>query len=383
MTEIACLIDYGIAPSMVLDSLRHLAVLHDRVNPVTTEVADYGIAAQITRHKVTHLQATPSMARLLLEDAPSRAAMAGLKTIALGGEALSQGLLADLRRNGSARVLNMYGPTETTIWSAVADLGTQADDVWLGDPIAATSLHLRDPQGEAVADGVAGELWIGGAGVTRGYWNRQAQTDAAFPQTDQGRLYRTGDLCRRDSTGRLRFLGRIDQQVKLRGYRIELGEIETRLARLPGVRDVAVVAKGQGPGDRQLIGYATGEGLDGAALRAALSRELPDFMVPLQIHVLPEMPLTPNRKIDRKALAAADAAPPAARVAPPAPPPVAAAAPVPAPAPEVNDLQSRIGQIMARILGLPEVRADDNFFQLGGHSLLAVQLHRTIRTSWQ
>ena len=379
VTEIACLIDYGIAPSMVLDSLRHLAVLHDRVNPVTTEVADYGIAAQITRHKVTHLQATPSMARLLLEDAPSRAAMAGLNTIALGGEALSQGLLADLRRNGSARVLNMYGPTETTIWSAVADLGTQADDVWLGDPIAATSLHLRDPQGEAVADGVAGELWIGGAGVTRGYWNRQAQTDAAFPQTDQGRLYRTGDLCRRDSTGRLRFLGRIDQQVKLRGYRIELGEIETRLARLPGVRDVAVVAKGQGPGDRQLIGYATGEGLDGAALRAALSRELPDFMVPLQIHVLPEMPLTPNRKIDRKALAAADAAPPTARVAPPAPPPVAAAAPVPAPAPEVNDLQSRIGQIMARILGLPEVRADDNFFQLGGHSLLAVQLHRTIR----
>ncbi|MDC6695304.1 AMP-binding protein, partial [Leclercia adecarboxylata] len=148
-----------------------------------------------------------------------------------------------------------------------------------------------------------------------------AQTDAAFPQTDQGRLYRTGDLCRRDSTGRLRFLGRIDQQVKLRGYRIELGQIETRLARLHGVRDVAVAAKGQGPADPQLSGYATGEGLDGAALRAALSRELPDFMVPLQIHVLPEMPLTPNRKIDRKALAAADAAPPAARVAPPAPPP--------------------------------------------------------------
>lgn len=386
VTEIACLIDYGIPTAQVMDSLTHLAQVHDRVNPAGAG-EDYGIAAQIRRHGVTHLQATPSMARLLLEDPESRAAMAGLRTIALGGEALGHGLLADLRRLGQARVLNMYGPTETTIWSAVADLGRSDHDVWLGDPIAATSLHLRDPRGRPVGDGVAGELWIGGAGVTRGYWNRPEQTAAAFPDTDQGRLYRTGDLCRRDSTGRLRFLGRVDQQVKLRGYRIELGEIETRLARQPGVSEVAVVAQGQAGGDRQLIGFVTGEdGLQPAALRAALSVELPDFMVPLQIHVLPEMPLTPNRKIDRKTLAAG-AIPAPAPV--PAPIVTAAVTAVPvtavpatdgaAPIAAAGDLQARIGQVMARILGLEAVRPEDNFFQLGGHSLLAVQLHRTIR----
>lgn len=384
--EIACLIDYGIPSDMVLEGLERLAQLHDRVNPLVQETGDYGIAAQIRRHGVTHLQATPSMARLLLEDAPSRAALAQLKLVALGGEALSPGLLADLRAASGARVLNMYGPTETTIWSAVADLGTSGEDVWLGEPIAGTSLELRDAAGQPVADGIAGELWIGGAGVTRGYWQREAQTAAAFPERPEGRRYRTGDLCRWDSTGRLRFLGRVDQQVKLRGYRIELGEIEARLARLPGVREVAVVAQAQGAGERQLAGFVTGEDLDGTALRTALSRDLPDFMVPLRITVLPAMPLTPNRKIDRKALAAGDPAvvPLAAPAKPAVAPAPKAAAPAPAaPAPAApaaaGDLQDRIGQVMARILGLPAVQPGDNFFELGGHSLLAVQLHRTIR----
>ncbi|MGR3249370.1 MAG: MupA/Atu3671 family FMN-dependent luciferase-like monooxygenase [Paracoccus sp. (in: a-proteobacteria)] len=378
VTEIACLIDYGIPTPQVLQGLEYLASVHDRVNPAGADAIDYGIAAQIRRHRVTHLQATPSMARLLLEDQASREAMAQLRMIMLGGEALSPGLLADLRSASRARILNMYGPTETTIWSAVADLGLDGDEVWLGEPITATSLQLRDPAGQPVADGVAGELWIGGAGVTRGYWNRQAQTDAAFPHKDGERLYRTGDLCRRDSRGRLRFLGRVDQQVKLRGYRIELGEIETRLARLPGVRDVAVVAQATTTGERQLIGYATGSDLDPTQLRAALSKDLPDFMVPLRIHILQAMPLTPNAKIDRKSLASAEPVP-APRSAPPAvpsAPEVAAAAPVVV---DTGDLQARIGQVMARILGLPQVQPGDNFFDLGGHSLLAVQLHRTIR----
>ncbi|WP_228461910.1 MupA/Atu3671 family FMN-dependent luciferase-like monooxygenase [Paracoccus liaowanqingii] len=388
VTEIACLIDYGIAPAQVLTGLEYLARLHDRVNPASE--GDYGIAAQIARHKVTHLQATPSMARLLLEDAASRAALSQLQLICLGGEALSPGLLADLRAASPARIMNMYGPTETTIWSATADLGHAGDQVWLGDPIAATSLHLRDPSGDPVGDGVAGELWIGGAGVTRGYFAREAQTAAAFPETPEGRLYRTGDLCRRDSAGRLRFLGRVDQQVKLRGYRIELGEIEARLARLPGIAEVAVVAQAQVSGERQLIGFVTGAAdLDPAGLRAALSRDLPDFMVPLRIHVLPAMPLTPNAKIERKALASAAPAPaprpvPATVVAPAPAAATNGAVPAPvAPAPagsvDAADLQDRIGQLMARILGLPAVQPGDNFFDLGGHSLLAVQLHRAIR----
>ncbi|MDM7256152.1 MAG: LLM class flavin-dependent oxidoreductase, partial [Paracoccus sp. (in: a-proteobacteria)] len=326
VTEIACLIDYGIPSAKVLQGLERLAQVHDRVNPEVTEGGDFGIAAQILRHGVTHLQATPSMARLLLEDPASRQAMGRLKLVALGGEALGPGLLADLRAACPARVLNMYGPTETTIWSAVADLGLKGDEVWLGEPIADTSLELRDLAGQPVAPGIAGELWIGGAGVTRGYWQRPEQTAAAFPEIDGRRLYRTGDLCRWDSQGRLRFLGRVDQQVKLRGYRIELGEIETRLARLPGIREVAVVAQAQPSGDRQLIGYVTGDDdLDMAAVKTALSRDLPDFMVPLRITRLDAMPLTPNRKIDRKLHASA---PPAA----PLPAPVVPA-PAPAPAP--------------------------------------------------
>ncbi|MFN3274063.1 MAG: MupA/Atu3671 family FMN-dependent luciferase-like monooxygenase [Paracoccus sp. (in: a-proteobacteria)] len=391
VSEIACLIDYGIPSDMVLAGLERLAELHDRVNPMVTTGGDYGIAAQIRRHQVTHLQATPSMARLLLEDPASREAMGQLRLIALGGEALSPGLLADLRGACPARVMNMYGPTETTIWSATADLGRDGTDVWLGEPIAGTVLELRDPAGQIVADGVAGELWIGGAGVTRGYWQRAQQTEGAFPDQPEGRRYRTGDLCRRDSSGRLRFLGRVDQQVKLRGYRIELGEIEARLARLPGIREVAVVAQDQGQGDRQLIGFVTGDaGLDPAALRAALSRDLPDFMVPLRIHVLPAMPLTPNAKIDRKSLAMAE---PARPMAVRAPAPVPASNPAPAAsasvtagpgngadtATQANELQDQIGQLMARILGLPSVQPGDNFFQLGGHSLLAVQLHRAVR----
>ncbi|WP_410216627.1 MupA/Atu3671 family FMN-dependent luciferase-like monooxygenase [Paracoccus sp. (in: a-proteobacteria)] len=380
VTEIACLIDYGIAADTVMEGLHRLVQLHDRINPAATEDADYGIAAQIRRHGVTHLQATPSMARLLLEDPASLEALSGLQLIALGGEALSPGLLADLRKATRARIMNMYGPTETTIWSAVADLGQEGDDVWLGDPIARTTLELRDPAGQPVADGVAGELWIGGAGVTRGYWNRAQQTEAAFPQTPEGRLYRTGDLCRRDSGGRLRFLGRVDQQVKLRGYRIELGEIEARLARLPGIREVAVVARAEASGERQMIGFVTGDaGLDPVALRAALARDLPDFMVPLRIHVLPTMPLTPNRKIDRKTLATMEPPAPAALAVVPAPRPASAPIEAPIQGGDPEDLQERIGQLMARILGLSSVQPGDNFFDLGGHSLLAVQLHRSIR----
>ncbi|WP_022706032.1 MupA/Atu3671 family FMN-dependent luciferase-like monooxygenase [Paracoccus zeaxanthinifaciens] len=379
VNEIACLIDYGIPSAQVMEGLRHLAVLHDRVNPITETQGDYSIAAQIERHGVTHLQATPSMARLLLEDEATRKAMRGLRMIALGGEALSPGLLSDLRASSKARILNMYGPTETTIWSAVADLGPEGVSVWLGDPIAGTSLHLRDPLGQPVGDGVAGELWIGGAGVTRGYWERPEQTAKAFVETPEGVLYRTGDLCRREADGRLVFLGRVDQQVKLRGYRIELGEIEARMASLPGVREVAVIAKAEGDGERQLTGFVTGdEGLDVQGIRTALARDLPDFMVPLRIHRLDAMPLTPNRKIDRKSLAVMDVRPAPA----PAPKPVTpqpATAPAAAQAMVGSDQEAGIAALMARILGLAEVRSEDNFFTLGGHSLLAVQLHRSLR----
>lgn len=401
--EVACLIDFGIPTQMVLQGLTHLAALHDRVNPLAAASGDHSIAAQIRRHGVTHLQATPSMVRLLLEDAASRAALAGLELIALGGEALPASLLGDLRSATGAQVLNMYGPTETTIWSAVADLGRDGLDVHLGEPIAGTSLHLRDAAGAPVGDGVAAELWIGGAGVTRGYWQRPELTAAAFRDEGGDRLYRTGDLVRRDSGGALRFLGRVDQQVKLRGYRIELGEIEARLAALPGVRDVAVIARPDSHGDMRLTGFVTGhETLDPDALRTSLAADLPDFMVPGRIHRLEAMPLTPNRKADRKALAAMEPPAPPRPAPPRAAPPRAApipAAPIPAPPPrpepdrappvsaeqpvkgtaDTSELRARLAALMADVLNLPEVRPEENFFTLGGHSLLAVQLHRRIR----
>lgn len=375
--EIACLIDYGISTPQVMQGLTHLAKLHDRVNPVVAEAQDTAIAAQITRHDVTHMQCTPSMMRLLLEDAPSRAALSGLQTIALGGEALAPGLLSDLRSASKARVLNMYGPTETTIWSAVSDLGHNGTDVQLGQPIANTTLHLRDAAGAAVADGVAAELWIGGDGVTRGYWQRAEQTAGSFRDDPAGRLYRTGDLVRRDPDGVLRFLGRVDQQVKIRGYRIELGEIETRLAEQPDVHEVAVVAQRDDEGQVRLIGFVTAEvPLDLQSLRTALAKDLPEFMVPARLYQLNGMPLTPNRKTDRKALATLQPAPVVVEkpVAP-----VVQAESAPAETADAGELAGRIGAIMAQVLGLPNVAPQDNFFNLGGHSLLAVQLHRRLK----
>ena len=378
--EIACLIDYGIPTRQVLEGLTLLAQLHDRVNPVVATSGDHGIAALIRRHGVTHLQATPSMLRLLLEDPASRTALSGLQLIALGGEALPAALLADLRGVTQARILNMYGPTETTIWSTVADLGHDGADIHLGQPIAGTSLHLRDGDGQPVADGVAAELWIGGAGVSRGYWQRPELNAVMFRDEAGQRLYRTGDLVRRDAQGELRFLGRVDQQVKLRGYRIELGEIEARLAALPGVREAVVIARSEPGQEPRLLAYVTGAAdLDPDALRAALAADLPDFMRPARIVRLDAMPLTPNRKTDRKALATRDPAPPR-----PAPAPVA-----PAPAAQIDtpqqavaatgDLPDRVAAIAASVLGLGQIPLQGNFFSLGGHSLLAVQMHRRIR----
>ncbi len=361
VTEVACLIDYGIAPHVVLESLFPLAEVVRRANSGGGVAdGDFSIAAQIIRHGVTHLQCTPSMARMIAMNDDSRRALAGVKTLMLGGEALPAALVADLKAASGARLFNMYGPTETTIWSSV-DLVDDA--VTIGTPLANQTTYVLDEAQQPVAVGAEGELWIGGEGVTRGYWQRPDLTAERFVPDPygSGRMYRTGDLVRRRSDGRIDFLGRTDHQVKLRGYRIELGEIEAVLDAQPGVAQSVVLVREDAPGDLRLVAYVVGAAGE-PALRAALMAALPEHMRPVHYVTMPAMPLTPNRKIDRNAL----------------PAPQAVAAPVAFGAPD-SDIEGQIAAIWTRVLGVPRVGARDNFFALGGHSLLAVQVHREIK----
>ncbi|GGH23153.1 hypothetical protein GCM10010973_08870 [Cribrihabitans marinus] len=378
--EVACLIDYGIAPDLVLEGLKPLAQVLERANaPSALAEDDFSLAAQIIRHGVTHLQCTPSMARIIAMNDEARMALRRVRHLVLGGEALPGELVSDLREATAARVLNMYGPTETTIWSTCQQVGpTEPGIVGIGTPIANTSVYVLDPGGRICPVGVAGELCIGGEGVTRGYWQRAELTDTRFPPdpfaeaaglavTAAPRMYRTGDLVRWRMDGTLDFLGRTDHQVKIRGQRIELGEIEAALAVQPGVTGAVVVPR-EISGDARLVGYVTaGAPVDEADLRAALAATLPEVMVPAHVVTLDAFPLTPNKKIDRKALP--DPAP--ARAEP------AAAGPAP------TGIEGEIAAIWTRILGVGAIRAEDNFFALGGHSLLAVQAHRQIRETLQ
>ena len=390
--EVACLVDYGIAPEVVLEGLKPLAEVVRLSGQGGPAADDFSIAAQIHRHKVTHLQCTPSMARMILMAEESRRALRGIRTMMVGGEALPGTLATELKAAGVGRLLNMYGPTETTIWSSVEEVGLAEPVVNIGRPLANQQLYVLDERLRPVPPGVEGALWIGGEGVTRGYWQRPDLTAERFvanpfhPGADgAGRMYQTGDLVRLRADGRVDYIGRADAQVKLRGYRIELGEIEAVLEAQPGVTQAVVMAREDNPGDLRLVAYVTGAAQE-TELRAALARELPDHMRPAHYVAVERFPLTPNRKIDRKALPAPIRfLPEASPAAPQAGAPVAAslAAPVAqeaaAFAPADPGIANEIARIWARVLGVARVGPKDNFFTLGGHSLLAVQTHREIR----
>jgi len=367
VSEIGCLIDYGIPTSQVLEGLFPLAEVLRRSNaPAELAADDFSLSAQIVRHGVTHLQCTPSMARMLVGNDDARAALGRVRHVMVGGEALPGALAAEIAQITGAPVQNMYGPTETTIWSTTQRTQGGEGVVGIGTPIANTTLHVLDEAMRPVPLGTEGELWIGGAGVTRGYWQRAELTDERFVTVAGERLYRTGDLVRLRADGGVDFLGRADHQVKIRGYRIELGEIETALDAMHGVAQSVVVAREDTPGDVRLVAYVLGTA-DTSALRAELARQMPAHMVPAHVMRLDSFPLTPNKKIDRKALPAPGIVRPAVIEAP-----VAA---------NGGDTQARIAAIWRHVLGLAEVKPGDNFFQLGGHSLLAVQAHREIRES--
>lgn len=388
VTEVACLIDYGIAVDTILQGLRPLAEVVRRANAqVGPAENDFSIAAQIARHGVTHLQCTPSMARMLVMNDEASAALKSVKHLMVGGEALPGALVRDLNALTDAHIENMYGPTETTIWSTTCTVQAGDGVLGIGTPIANTQVYVLDEAMQPLPIGTPGELYIGGEGVTRGYWQQPELTAERFVEDPfsggkGARLYRTGDLARWQPDGTLDFMGRADFQVKLRGYRIELGEIESVLDTLPGVRQSVVVAREDQPGMQQLVAYLlTDAGVRETQLKTALAAHLPAHMIPARFVMLDVFPLTPNKKVDRKALPA-----PTTPQRPPAGAMVTAPAPAAAPAGDaagaisVEEITSQIGAIWSRILGVAEISARDNFFDLGGHSLLAVQAHRDIRT---
>ncbi len=367
--EVACLIDYGIAVDKVMAGLTPLAEVLAQANRVV-EMAedDFSLAAQIVRHGVTHMQCTPSMAQMLVTNEDAAKALSRLTHLMVGGEALPGSLVTALKAHTGASLQNMYGPTETTIWSTTHMVaGGDADTAPIGTPIANTQLFILDDKMRPQPAGVQGELYIGGEGVTLGYWQREAMTAERFVTNPHGAgtLYRTGDLAARDANGVVHFGGRVDAQVKIRGHRIELGEIEARMSELPGVTQAVVIAR-EDNGGAQLVGYVTTtKPLDEDAARRALARDLPDIMVPAHIVTLDHMPLTPNKKIDRKAL----------------PRPERRRAPRPAATAPASQTQAAIAQIWIGLLGVGDIRGEDNFFALGGHSLLAVQAHRDIKAA--
>ncbi|HSG40516.1 MAG TPA: FkbM family methyltransferase, partial [Thermoanaerobaculia bacterium] len=272
--EIGCLLDFGVDCATALAGLENLREVRERSRKPPEE--DWSIAAQIRREGVTHLQCTPSMARLLAADSRTASAMGGLKALLLGGEALPPSLVEELRRVASPDlgIVNMYGPTETTVWSTshpVEEDGAAP----IGRPVANTTAYVLDSNLRPVPPGVPGELLLGGEGVTRGYLGRPELTAERFVPDPfgSGRLYRTGDLVRWRPDARLEFLGRRDHQVKIRGHRIEPGEVEAALARLPGVREAVVVAREDEPGFPRLVAYVVPAAREaGLPLRAGAAR---------------------------------------------------------------------------------------------------------------
>lgn len=339
-----------------------------RIELVGRELAQDGprLAALLEARGVTLMQATPATWRLLIETGwAGRPAL----RILCGGEALPRALADQLLRSGG-EVWNVYGPTETTIWSTVGRVFAGPSPVSIGRPIANTQVYILDSALQPVPPGVSGELCIGGDGLARGYLNRPELTAEKFVVNPfgPGRIYRTGDLARFLPDGSIECLGRLDHQVKIRGFRIELGEIEAALARHPAVRQNVVVAREDAPGDKRLVAYVVSARTSGPSadeLRAHLAGQLPEYMVPSAFVVMERLPLTPNGKVDRKAL--------------PAP---AAGAYQREVLPARDELDRVLIGWWEELLKVAPVGVGDTFVALGGHSLLAAVVCARARETW-
>lgn len=329
------------------------------------------------QHPIDCLKIVPSHLKALLSAARPEAVLPRQRLI-LGGEAATWELVDQCQTLApGCQILNHYGPTETTVgvltYAVTSEPRPITTSVLLGRPLGQTQVYVLDEHLQPVPVGIAGELYIGGPSVSRGYLNRDALTAERFIANpfiaDAGRLYRTGDRVRYLPDGNLEFLGRVDDQVKLRGFRLELGEIEAVLRQQATVREAVVILREDEPDHPRLVGYVVPASttFEAETVRQDLSRILPDYMVPAALVPLPELPLTPNGKVDRQAL----------------------------PRPEQQQLQPKIfvaprnpteqmiAEIWAEVLGIEQVGIEDNFFALGGHSLMATQVVSRLRSAFQ
>jgi len=343
----------------------------------------------ISQYHVSHLLSLPSLYVGILQQAKPEQ-LVSLRTVIVAGETCSRDLVRHhLELLSGTSLFNEYGPTEGTVWSSVYNCRSQElrMQVPIGRPIANTQIYLLDSHLHSVPLGVPGELYISGDGLARGYLNQPQLTVEKFipnPFSDQAgmRLYKTGDLARYLPDGNIEFIGRIDNQVKIRGFRIELGEVEGVLSQNPGVREAVVIAREDVPNDKRLVAYVVPhqeQGKQGenshltphtspSVLRDFLKEKLPDYMVPSAFVLLKELPVTPNGKVDRRALPAPDQVRPelaGALVAPRTP------------------IEEVLAGIWSQILGIEQVGVYDNFFELGGHSLLTTQLLAKVREAFQ
>ncbi|MCL6589230.1 MAG: amino acid adenylation domain-containing protein [Firmicutes bacterium] len=347
----------------------------------------YRLSRLIREQRVAMIQLTPSRLQLLLQNAELSACFRSpdLTEIIIGGEAFPEASLRELQSLTAARIYNVYGPTETTIWSTIQEV-TNAREVTIGKPIANTQVYVLDPAGLPVPVGVPGELWIGGLGLARGYLNRPELTaekfvpnpflagldgtlPGAFQQTPGQatlpQIYRTGDRVKWLEDGTIKFLGRMDRQVKIRGYRIELGEIENRLLQHEAVLEAAAIDREGADGYKYLAAYFVARGeITGAELRDHLARSLPEYMLPAVFVPLDKIPKTPNGKIDRKALPQVDGQ-------------WNQSSPVAYQAPETL-IEKNLAAIWQNVLQCDQVGIHDNFFEVGGNSFLLVIMHAQI-----
>ncbi|HEX7240374.1 MAG TPA: amino acid adenylation domain-containing protein, partial [Longimicrobiaceae bacterium] len=330
------------------------------------------LVGELERFNAVH--AVPSLMGQLLREVRAQgidpARFDRFRLVFTGGDAVPPELLAEIRavfREAEVHVL--YGPTEATIIAVTYEVprGERVDRRLIGTPLPHVSVRLLDRRGELVPVGVPGELHLGGPGVTRGYWGREELSREKFLEEDGERWYRTGDVARWLPSGQFEFIGRVDHQVKVRGFRIELGEVESTLARHPSVKECVVALLGEDPDDRRLVAYVVPHAdrvptVD--ELRRHLGKQLPDYMVPSAFVVLPELPLSPTGKVDRRALPVPDAARPELEtryVAPRTP------------------TEQALAAVWREVLGVERVGVEDNFFALGGHSLLATQVVSRVR----
>jgi amino acid adenylation domain-containing protein len=329
------------------------------------------MAAVARRHPITLVNTVPSVLSEVLAAAPLPASV---RTVNLAGELLQQPLVDALYASGTVRrVYDLYGPSEDTTYSTCA-LRVAGGRATIGRPISNTRAYVLDERGAPVPVGVAGELFLAGAGVARGYLGRPELTAERFTfdpfaasDGSGDRMYRTGDLVRWLASGELEYLGRVDAQVKLRGFRIELGEVEAAIARVPGVVACAAAIREIDGGERRLVAYVVwrpGEAAAPAALRAACRAVLPGYMVPSAFVTVDALPLTPSGKVDRKAL----------------PAPEAGALAVEATfVPCETDLERQISEVWAEVLRMADVGRTGNFFDMGGHSLVATRMIARVR----